>query len=573
MYSLQKVKKQIIDLITKSIKERASISEADLGAPPQKEMGDFAFGCFKLQDFGKKFNKSLQEISSEITDYINKNKKGTAIKEAVSDGPYVNIFLDKKVLARMVLGEISKKKESYGNFTAGRGKKVMIEYSQPNTHKEFHIGHLRNVCLGSELVKLYKVMGYNVISANYIGDVGAHVAKCLWAYMAKGAKEPKKKNKGEYLGELYSWATQKIADNPQYKKQVEEIQQKLENGDKKLTALWKKTREWSLKEFNRIYKDLGVEFDVVYYESEVEKPGKKLVYDLLAKGIAGESQGAIIIDLIPYDLGAFLILKSDGTSLYATKDLALAVKKFKKYKLDQSIYVVDSRQELYFKQLFKALEIIGFKKPMHHLSYEAVTLPDGAMSSRKGNIVTFREFEKELFTRSQKETKKRHKDWDPKKINKVAKKIAYAAMKFDILKHDSDKVMVFDLDEALSFDGFTGPYIQYTIARINSIFAKSKTRNARINYSLFEKPEEKKLIMQLAKFPEIIKKAQENFQMSLLPRYLYDLSKAFAEFYHEVPVLKADKKTKAARLALISSVKIVLEKGLDILGIETVKEM
>lgn len=578
MYTIEKIKKQIAELISKAAGGRAAISEAEIVLPPKEDMGDFAFACFRLSELAKKWQKSLPELASEITDYLNEHKEGTLIKEAISDGPYVNIFLDEGLLAQNVLSEIFKHQEKYGNAKTGRGKKIMVEYSQPNTHKEFHIGHLRNVCLGSELVNLYKASGYKVIAANYIGDIGAHVAKCLWAYFNRQPitnNQQPNRSKGEYLGELYSWATREIEKHQEYKKEVAEIQQKLEAGDKKLTALWKKTRQWSLDEFEKIYQDLGVKFDIVYYESEAERPGKRLVKELLKKGIAGKSQGAVIMDLIPYDLGIFLLLKSDGTSLYATKDLALAKKKFQKYKLEQSIYVVDSRQELYFKQLFKTLELIGFKKPMRHLAYEAVTLKSGAMSSRHGNVVTFRSLEKELVALAREETKKRHQDWSDKKIKATAKKIAYAAMKFDILKHDAGRVMVFDIKEALSFDGFTGPYLEYTIARISSILRKANSGKigTGADYKLLGKPEEQKLIKELARFPEVLAAAARDFQMSLLPRYLYDLAKSFAEFYHILPVLKAEEETREARLALIQAVKIVLSKGLEILGIEPVEEM
>lgn len=575
MYSIEKIKKEIADSLNKAI--GGDFSANDLISPPRPEMGDLAVGIFSL---ARKLKKNPHVVSSNIADYLGSQGERIAVEKAVGAGPYVNIFLDKKKVNKAVLQEILEQKEKYGRLKIGEGKQVMIEYSQPNTHKEFHVGHLRNVCLGNELVNLYKNAGYKVIAANYIGDIGAHVAKCLWGYLKiKNEKLPSefifdKKNKSGYLGQVYTWATREVKNNPEYKKEISEIQQKLEAGDKKLIALWKKTRKWSLDEFKKIYKSLGVEFDKYYFESEVEKPGKKLVRDLHKKDIARESEGAIIMDLIPYDLGVFLLLKSDGTSLYATKDLALAKKKFEDYKLDESIYVVDARQSQYFRQLFKTLELIGFKKPMKHLVYEFVTLPEGAMSSREGNIVTFEEFYNKIISESEKETVKRHKDWSKKKVAETAKKIALAAIKFDILKHDAGKVVQFNIKAALSFDGFTGPYIQYTIARINSIFKKAGVKKLdKVDFSMLKLPEEKKLALKLAEFPEVLKAAYGKFEMSLLPRYLYDLAKEFAGFYHEISVIKSDTETKKARLVLIKSVEIVLSKGLEILGIETLTEM
>lgn len=575
MYALEKIKKEIVDSLNKAVKGDFSIN--DLVAPPQPEMGDLAVGVFSLV---KKLKKDPAIIAKGIAEYLNKQAGRTIIKKVNSSGPYINIFLNQEKFNKKILEEILKQKNKYGAFNFGKNKQVMIEYSQPNTHKEFHVGHLRGTLLGGELVNLYSNAGYKVVVANYPGDIGAHVAKCLWGLQKikkdklKIKKFEEAKNKGEYLGAVYVWATKEVEKNPKYKDGINEIQQKLESGDKKLIALWKKTRKWSLDEFKKIYKILGIKFDKYYFESEVEKSGKELVNNLYKKGLARESEGAIIMDLIPYDLGIFLLLKSDGTSLYATKDLALAKKKFKDYKLDESIYMIDSRQTQYFEQLFKTLEIMGFKKTMKHLAYEFVTLPEGAMSSRQGNVVTFRKFYEEILEELKKETAKRHKDWSKKKINETAEKISLAAIKFDMLKHDADKVIQFNIKAALSFDGFTGPYIQYTIARINSIFKKAgREKLDKIDYTVLILPEEKRLIMKLAEFPELLETAYNKFEMSILPRYLYDLSREFASFYHETSIIKSDKEIKKARLALIKSVEVVLSRGLEILGIETLSEM
>ncbi|MDD5043896.1 MAG: arginine--tRNA ligase [Patescibacteria group bacterium] len=586
MDNLEKIKNELVGLLNQAV-SHGQFTAKDLTIPPQPEMGDWGVACFGL---AKELKKNPAEIAANVAIYLNEKAPKSVIAKAESKGPYVNIFLNKGKITESILSEIVRAKGKYGSLNLGKGKQVMVEYSQANTHKEFHVGHLRNTLLGDELINLYRNAGYKVVAVNYPGDIGAHVAKCLWGYQKiKKEKFPLKadpppaekikikriKNKGEYLGTIYAWASREIEEHPEYKDEVAQIQQKLEAGDKKLNTLWKKTRQWSLKEFKDIYKELGVKFDRYYFESEVEKPGKKLVQDLYKKGIVRESEGAIIMDLIPYDLGVFLLLKSDGTSLYATKDLALAQKKFKDYKkLGESIHVVDARQTQYFKQLFKTLELIGFKKPMKHLAYEFVTLPEGAMSSRKGNIVTFRELYEEVLEQTIKETAKRHKDWNQKKIKATAKKISLAAIKFDLLKHDAGKVVVFNIKEALSFDGFTGPYIEYTVARINSILRKApRPARGKIDYSLLNSEREKSLVLALGEFPAIAEKAMTNFDMSLLPRYLYDLAKEFANFYHDIPVLKADAATRQARLALISSVKIVLEKGLEILGIEPLEEM
>ncbi|MEM4248533.1 MAG: arginine--tRNA ligase, partial [Candidatus Nanoarchaeia archaeon] len=382
----------IVEIIASATKlpphEIASILEI----PKVTELGDFALPCFSL---AARMKKDPKLIAKDIAAHI-KFTKDSAIKEVKVVGAYVNFFLNKTNLAGIVLQEVYKEK---ANFGAGLKKteKVMVEgFGQPNTHKAMHVGHLRNICLSDSLSKLLKFTGYPVITATYVGDIGTHVAKVLW-YMQKYHsmhEHQKQKNKGEWLGKLYAESVKKVQNHPEYEKEVSEVLQKLEaKKDKDLTNLWKITRVWSLREFKRIYKQLGVDFDEWFFESEVEDAGKKIALGLLKKKIARKDQGAVLVDLSDYDLDVFLILKSDGTSLYSTKDLALAKMKFERYKIDRSIYVVGSEQAFYFKQLFKTLELMGFKQASkcHHLAYELVMLPTGKMSSRSGEVVLYSE--------------------------------------------------------------------------------------------------------------------------------------------------------------------------------------
>jgi len=457
-----------------------------------------------------------------------------------------------------------------------------LEFSQPNTHKEFHVGHLRNALLGNSLVNLLRLSGHKVIAVNYIGDVGAHVAKCLWAYDKFYQDQELPENKGKFLGQIYTEASKKIEANPEYKKEVDDILQKLEVGDpkafggtsKKWLALWKKTRKWSLADFNKIYKILGIKFDHFFYESEVEKPGKKIVEELLKKGIAEKSQGAVIIDLEKYGLKQFLILKSDGSSLYSTKELALAKLKFEKYKIDASIVVVDSRQSFYMQQFFKTMQVIGFNKKMIHIPYEFVTLKDGAMASRSGNVVLFGDFYDQVVSRATIETHNRHQDWTTKKIEQVAQQIALSAIKFNMLKVGNNSVITFDIDEALSFDGFSGPYIQYTCSRINSVLKKAKFRSfTNVDHSKLTTDLEKEILLQLASFPEIVSEATKNYDPSQLAKYLFDLARLFSAFYQKYPIISSPKNIKEARLLLADSTAKVLINGLALLGIEALDQM
>ena len=579
---------QIIDDVLKTVARAVGARKIDhalVTIPPDPKFGDIAIPCFS---FAKEGKKAPGIIAQEWAEKLDKTQT-RLIEHVAAAGPYVNITLVAEGVADAVLptwkGAALVGKE-------GRGKRVMIEYSQPNTHKEFHVGHLRNATLGAALVNVYRKSGYTVKAANYIGDVGAHVAKCLWALTKFHAKEkPPKGAEGAWLGKLYVEGHNKTEENEQYKEESKEILRKLEEGDKKLTALWKKTRAWSLRQFKDIYKDLGVRFDVWYFESAVENPGKKIVKELLKKKIARISEGATIVDLEKENLGVFLVLRTDGTSLYSTKDLALAQEKFKKYKLDESIYVVDNRQSQYFKQLFRTLALMGFKKKMTHVAYEMVTTAEGAMSSRLGNVIRYEEVRAEVEARLQKETKTRHPDWSAKKVAAVAHSIMIGAMKFMMLQHDPSKMVVFNMDEALSFDGYTGPYIQYSYARIASILRKasvSSLRGAQRRSNLIRllrpitrprndnkliEPEAKQLLLMLARFWDTVHETRVTYNPAALCRYLYETAKSFTDFYSKHKVLCDDPDTRAARLSLCQATQGTLKAGMDILGIPWLQEM
>ncbi|NIP32682.1 arginine--tRNA ligase, partial [Candidatus Saccharibacteria bacterium] len=431
-------------------------------------------------------------------------------------GPYINFFVKPNAIAKITLENISKQKNKFGQSGVGEKKKILLEFSQPNTHKEFHIGHTRNALLGQSLVNILQASGYKVIPANYIGDTGAHVSKWLWAYEKFHQGEEPREDRAKFLSQVYQEAVEKISADENLKEEVSQIHQKLEKGDKELNQIWKKSRDWSIGEFKKIYKILNVDFDVYFYESEEEGPGKKMVADLLEKGIAKESQGAIIIDLEKYNLGVLLLLRSDGTVLYATKDIPLAFKKFEKFKIDESWYLVDSRQSFYFQQLFKTLEIIGLKKPLKHLVYEFVATPEGVISSRAGEVPSFTNTYEFVSDLAEQSTKQRHPDWSVKKINQTAKIIALAAIKFEMLKSSREREIVFDPKKALSFEGFTGPYLLYTVARINSILKKEKPGKIKDWNTIKIAPLEKQLVIKMLSFPEIVAEAARSAQPSII---------------------------------------------------------
>ena len=557
-------KQEILNLLKKQ-----GVKDVELEVPPDPKLGDFALPCFKLT---KQFKLDPILTAKTLAKKISKNK---IIKQVKENGPYLNFFINKQEFASSLITSILKEKDKYGKGKEKK-EKVMVEFSGPNTHKSFHIGHLRNTCLGDSLVRIMRFNGFPVIAANYINNTGAHVSKCVWYYLKyhKG-KEPKE-NKGEWLGKIYTDAINKIAQNLELKQEAEEIQRKIEANDPELIKVWEKTRQWSLDEFNEIYKILDVKFDTWFYDNEFAEPGKKFVKELLKKRIAKKSEDATIVDLEKHGLDVVVVLKADGSALYITKDFALADKKFTKYKIDRSIYVVGAEQRLHFKQLFKILELYGFKqaKKSFHLSYELVMLKEGKMSSRAGNIVLFSELLNNIKQKLVHEVSSRHKDWSDKDKKQAIDKISIAAIKFIMLNHENNKVITFDPEKALDFEGETGPYIQYAHARICSIMKKlGGNANKEFVSKVLSTKEEEKLITVLSNFEDIIDQAANSYKPHLLARYMLDLAQAFNEFYHACPILQADEDVKQARLNLILAVKQILKTGLNLLGIEAPEQM
>lgn len=555
--------------------------EVSFSAPPKPEMGDLAFACF---DIAKKEGKNPSDVATEIAQKLNacllarQGNLTEIIKEVKAFGPYVNFYLDAGEVSELILGEVDKK--DFGENNLGDGRKVMVEYPSQNTHKEFHVGHLRNVCIGSTLINLYKKSGYQVVPVNYINDFGSHVVKCLWwilkNYRTELINHKTIDNKQKWLGEIYAEASNYIKEHEaEVKPELDELQKKLEKRDKEIFKLFKETRQWSLIGFDKINKELGLQYKQIFLESEVKDWGQKVVDELLQKGIAKIGDGgAIIVDLNEYKLDIALLRKSTGAGVYMTSDLGLAEKKFTKYSVSESINITGAEQIFYFQQLFKVLELNGFKNKMTHIAYGLVTRPEGKMSSRLGNVILYEDLRDEVYEKIVMETKSRHTDWSEKKIKSNSLILTMAAIKFEFLKHEAAKNIVFDSKAATSFDGFTGPYVLYTVARINSLLKKSpfsllKTKN----FSLLKTDEEKRLSLFLEQYGSVVEKALENYNPSVIVKYCFDLAQAFNDFYTKHSVLSNDKDLVLARLALSELVQKVLIDALKLLSIETVEEM
>jgi arginyl-tRNA synthetase len=539
----------------------------------QKQFGDLTSKIAFMLAQTKKENPA--KIANEIANEL-KNKKIDFIERVEANGPYINFYFSDEFYSE-ALKKILKEKENFGRCNK-TGKNIMIEFFDANTHKGIHIGHIRNISLGESLSRILEFVGNNVIRTNYQGDIGPHVAKCIWGFLNLYNGKAPKKNRGVWLGKVYAEASKAIENNKELEQQADDINLKLYAKDKKITEIWKKTRKWCIDDFNRFYKEFNVKFDEFYFESETEAIGKNIAYDLLKRGIAQEDQGAVIVDLRNDGLGVVVLITKDGYPLYAAKDLGLAKLKFEKYKLDRSIHVVGKEQELYFKQLFKIFEKAGgifenAAKVSHHLIYELVMLPEGKMSSREGTMVLYEDLKEKLMELVKEEVKKRHAEWNENEIERTAKKIVLAAIKFSMLRRESNKTLIFDWKEALNLEGDSGPYLQYAYVRTKGILRKARYKpNVAQAYKFNEN--ERTLIKRLCGFPAVVVKCSKDLSPHPLVEYLLDAAAELNKFYTTSPVLNAERKEeKETRLAIVRATSNVLKTGLFLLGIEAVERM
>lgn len=571
-----------------SVVLEATIEPSEIVRPPDASMGEFSFACFR---FAKERKKNPAELAHEIAHALTKDHSDIAEIQAM--GPYVNFRLATGEAVARVVRDVEVKGDSYGSSKSGENREILFEYAQPNTHKEVHVGHFRNLVMGVALIQTLQKTGWNVIPMSYHGDVGAHVAKCLW-WLAKSkeaspddltkeradqilASMSAEQRTGKYLGEMYAESSRKLAETPEYKEEISRVQQQLEAHEPAWDILWRETRRWSLEDLNRDFSELGVHITRQYLESEVVQRGQEMVDHLLAQGIAKESQGAIIVDLEDQKLGVFLVRKSDGTSLYATKDLALAEKKLTEYpSASRSLILVDNRQGFYFKQLFATLAKMGIGPAPEFLGYEFVTLKSGAMSSREGNIVTYQSFRDSVVQFARSEIIARHPEWSEGQVMHTAWALAMGGMKFGMLKQDGDKIFTFDLEESLAFEGATGPYCQYAATRLQSILRKAHATEEELTGTLepiYIHATEKALALSLAAFPQIVEQAARELRPAVIAQWCHETAQRVNDFYRDVPVLESKGAERAARLRLITASRRVLEQGLHLLGIPLPDEM
>ncbi len=495
---------------------------------------------------------------------------------------YLNLYFDTQEYTRRLVDSVLEQKERFGSGPA-TGQRVMIEFSHPNTHKAFHVGHLRGTILGDALCRILEFAGHEVVRANYPGDMGMHVIKWMWGYLKYHDGEEPATDITKWMGEVYAEAAHRIEQDPNLEAELRTLYARWDKRDPQVVALWERTREWSLEGFRQIYSALDIRFDIYYFNSQEEKPGKEMVEDLIRRGIAIDDRpqgGAVIVkidEVLALNKDQFrtaVVLRSDGTALYATEDLALTLHKFRDYPhLAKSVYVVDVRQSLHFTQVFKILEIAGYAQAQKcsHVSYELVTLPGNVVvSSREGTVVLLEDLLREATSRARAEAKKKNPSLTEEQLESVAKAVGLGALKYPILARENTKMVTFDWQTALDFNGQAAPYIQYAHVRCNSILRKAGVEISTLvpspfGYSL--EPAEVELIDWLSRFPSEVQRAAAEYKPLVIASIAYDIARAFAGFYDACPVVQASPEIRDARLRLVAAVKFVLSNALSLLGI------
>ena len=536
--------------------------------PPNKEMGDFAFPCFKL---AKVFRKAPNMIAADLAENI--EAKG-AISKVMPLGGYVNFFVNKSQLAETVINDVLTKKEKYGHTDLGQEKAVVIDFSSPNIAKPFHIGHIRTTVIGNALYKIYDSQGYNVVRVNHLGDYGTQFGKLIVAFKLWGSKEAVEANPIPELLKLYVKFHEEAEQKPEMEDEARAWFTKLENGDEEAKALWQWFRDESLKEFARVYDLLDIEFDSYAGESFYSDKMGVVIDQLKEKGLLVQSQGTNVVDLEEFNMPPALITKNDGSTLYMTRDLAAAIYRKNTYDFDKCIYVVGSQQSLHFQQLFKVLELMGYEwsKDLIHVPFGMVALEEGTMSTRKGRVV----FLEDVLKQAVEKTKEivLSKNPNAKNVEQIAKQVGVGAVVFQELSNSRIKDYTFSWSRTLSFEGETGPYVQYTHARCCAVLRKAEEEvTTDINYELLNDVDSAEVLKVIASFNKTILNAMRKNEPHIITRFVLDLAQAFNKFYHDNSILVEDAELRKARLALVCATRQALENGLKLLGMQAPERM
>ena len=563
----------------KLIAEKLNIAEIEesevyslIVTPPDTSLGDYAVPCFK---FAKIMRKSPAIIAEELAANF---KTDEVITKVIAVNGYLNFTVNRAAFTKSVVGEILLKGEGYGASDIGAGKTVCIDYSSINIAKPFHIGHLSTTVIGGALYRIYNFLGYKAVGINHLGDYGTQFGKLIYAYKTWGNKEAVEKGRIKELMRLYVKFHEEAEKDKALDDKAREYFKLIEQGDKECVELFKWFKELTLKDVEKVYKELNIKFDSYAGESFYNDKMEPVIKELEEKGLLKESQGAKIVDLEPYGMPPCLILRSDGASLYATRDLAAAIYRKNTYDFYKCLYVVAYQQNLHFKQLFKVLELMGkpWAKDMVHVAFGMVSLEEGTMSTRKGNVVFLEDVIAKCNEKAYSIINAKNPDLENKE--EVAKAVGTGAVIFGALINGRIKDIVFSYDKALNFDGETGPYCQYTYARAASVLSKAGLADAGADKFNFDKaelsPVEYDLVNILSNFPDTVKAAAEKYEPSLVTRYAVDLSSAFNKFYFDCKILGVESDNiRGFRLALTKATKTTLKNALSLLGIKTPEKM
>lgn len=542
-------KQELTKILEKHIKEPFTLTQ-----PPNPELGDLSLACFKL-------TKKPEVLKKEV-------KLPDFIEKAEIKGPYLNFFLNKSKISKQIVEEVLKKKKEYGSTSSGKGKKVLIEHTSINPNASPHVGRARNALIGDAIVRLLKFEKYKVEVHYFVNDIGKQIALLVLACKGKTPTFDK-------ILQIYIDFNKEVEQNPELEKQVFDVLNKLEKGDQKVRAQFRKIVDLCIKGQTKILGELGIKYDSFDYESDYIY-NKKAIPEVMkrldqTKKVFVDEEKRLTLNLegfnLPMEHPYLPLTRGDGTSLYMLRDLAYAMDKAKWAK-DRNLLVLGEDQKLYFLQLKTLLSLMNVEAP-EVVHYSFILLKSGKMSTRKGEVVLLEDFMKEAEEKAEEEIKKRHNKAD----KKLAKMIAYSAVKLGILKVSAEKNIIFDLETALSFEGESGPYIQYAYARANSILTKAKGVKAKPAYEKLTSKSEAKLIKHIAEFEQAVKQAVKHLHPHIIAAYSLQLAQAFNEFYHECPVLTEEKELTAGRLNLVKASMYVLENSLNLLGIEAPKKM
>lgn len=561
-------KLEVAKLLAKAANLSLEEAMSTVEIPANKAMGDFAFPCFRL---AKVFRKAPPMIAQEIVDKLD---KPDFIENTQVVGAYVNFFIQKGLYAQEILSKVLAEKENYGKSNIGNGKTIVIDYSSPNIAKPFHVGHLRSTVIGNAIYKIYEELGYHCVGVNHLGDWGTQFGKLIVSYQNWGSKEAVEANGIQELMRIYVKFHDEAEKNPALDDEARLWFVKMQEGDEEALTLWKWFYDISIKEFERVYDMLGVTFDAYTGESFYNDKMAPVVEELKDKNILKESEGAMIVDLEHKNMPPCLIIRKDGGTLYATRDITAALYRKKTYDFDKCIILTALDQNLHFAQWFEVIHMMGYDwyENLIHVPFGLVSLDSGKLSTRHGNVILM----EDLLNQAIGETKKIIEEKNPSLPNKelVSKQVGIGAVIFNDLYNGRIKDVVFSWERMLNFDGETGPYVQYTHARACSIIKRAgEIEMENIQYDLLSDEASLDIFKLLEAYPEKIKDAASKLEPSVVTRHLVSIAQAFNKFYHDNPILSSEDNVRQARLAVVVAVEAVMKEGLRLLGIDAPEQM